>query len=160
MEFDVGFSNSRPDPDKFVSSLKDEAEVDKETIKHCFTPSVGSVVAISAPQCLLSMSLLNLLLGIGVYLGFTWTSKLDTDAGPHDSRNIMVVYLVSMIFCSLVYSISRFISSAEERREHHILEAYYMAWKKSESAKFRQIWQHSEDGLAESRDINVTSIEA
>jgi hypothetical protein len=58
----------------------------------------------ASPHMLLSMSLFSLLVGIGIYLGYVWTRKLDISAGPNSSRNVMIVYILSGVICLLVYS--------------------------------------------------------
>ena len=69
-------------------------------------PAPSSVLMMSAPGVLLSASLYFLLIGFGIYLGFMWTRNLDDLAGPKDSRDVFIVYLVSLSFCYGLYSIS------------------------------------------------------
>ena len=69
-------------------------------------PAPSSVLIVSAPGLLLSASLYFLLIGFGVYLGFMWTRALDDLAGPDDNRDVFIIYLVSLIFCYGVYSMS------------------------------------------------------
>lgn len=100
-----------------------------------FTPSVVSVITISAPQMLLSGSLITLLLGLGIYFGFVWTDKLDTQAGVHDSRNIFIMFVLSLGVCILVYSLSSPIHDTEERSEAEIVESHmkdYICPRKNE----------------------------
>lgn len=91
-----------------------------------FCPSIAAVMTISAPQVLLSSSLLSLLVGIGLYFGFTWTRGLDEDAGEGDSRNVMVVYLVSIGVCSAVYSISHLLQDENTEQERDIVDEYVL----------------------------------
>ncbi|OAL43353.1 hypothetical protein IQ07DRAFT_637092 [Pyrenochaeta sp. DS3sAY3a] len=114
----------RTDPSDYRSTLPDLNHTIADVTKACFTPCVSSVITVSAPQMLLSTSLVSLLLGIGVYFGFIWTRNLDTDAWPNESRNVLIVYLVSVIVCSLVYSISRFIQDDDTRTEGSTLRNY------------------------------------
>ena len=69
-------------------------------------PAPSSVLTVSAPGLLLSASLYFLLIGFGVYLGFMWTRALDDLAGPDDNRDVFIIYLVSLIFCYGLYSMS------------------------------------------------------
>ena len=69
-------------------------------------PSLSSVLTVSAPGLLLSMSVLFLLLGFGIYLGFVWTRALDTESGTGDSRSVFIVYLVVLAVFYLMYSLS------------------------------------------------------
>lgn len=71
-----------------------------------FLPSAASVLTISAPNMLLSASLNAFLIGLGVYLGFVSTRNLDASAGPHDSRDIFITYVVSLGICYGIYSLS------------------------------------------------------
>ncbi|KAM3513557.1 hypothetical protein MY11210_002844 [Beauveria gryllotalpidicola] len=77
-----------------------------------------------APQTLLSSSLLSLLLDVGVYFGFVSMRAVDKDAGHGDSRNIMIVYLVSIIVCFGVYSVSQLLQDDECRFEWTIALDY------------------------------------
>lgn len=118
-------SNQQPvDPEDYRPTLRDRKGIITEVTEKCFTPGVTSVITISAPQILLSWSLLSLLLGIGLYFGFIWTRNLDTNAGPGDSRNIMIVYLVSVVVCFIVYSASRLIQDDDTTPERTILFEY------------------------------------
>ena len=71
-----------------------------------FAPDPSSVLTVSAPGLLLSASLYFLLIGFGVYLGFMWTRALDDLAGPDDNREVFIIYVVSLIFCYGLYSMS------------------------------------------------------
>ena len=84
----IGINSSRADTRSrpllqlrfdFVSSEPDDYSPDpsairdtkREVIYHCFTPSVASVITISAPQMLLSSSLAVLLIALAIYFGFS-----------------------------------------------------------------------------------------
>jgi hypothetical protein len=41
--------------------------------------------------------------GLGVYLGFVWQDKLDTDTSPDDRRNIFIFFIVSLTVCYAIY---------------------------------------------------------
>jgi len=123
-------SHTRTDPEDYRSTLLDPKSVAADVMAKCFTPSVVSVITMSAPQLLLSSSLFSLLLGIGVYFGFTWTRNLNTDAGPNDDRNVMIIYLVSVIVCIIVYSVSRLIQDDDTRTEEMIIMDYMEEYMK------------------------------
>jgi len=93
-------------------------------MEQCFTPSVSSVITISAPQILLSASLLALLLALGMYFGFVWTRHLDIDVGEDGSRNVLISYLITLTLCFTVYSVSRLIQSDDTRTERDIVSDY------------------------------------
>ncbi|KAJ6789993.1 hypothetical protein PWT90_07583 [Aphanocladium album] len=112
------------DPQHYESTTLDPVQLAWELAQKCFCPSVTSVLTVSAPQVLLSSSLLALLLGVGVYFGFVWTRGLDGDAGKGDSRNVMIVYLVSIVVCFVVYSVSQFLQDDERRQEAEIVREY------------------------------------
>ena len=112
--------NSKPDPEYYEPQGRDRDEIIADVIKKCFKPSVTAVIAISAPQLLLSSSLVSLLLGVGVYFGFVWTRNLDTDAGLNDSRNVEITYIITVVVCFLVYSVSRLIVDGNTMPEHTI----------------------------------------
>ena len=76
-------------------------------------PAPSSVVTVSAPGLLLSASLCFLLIGFGIYLGFMWTRTLDDLAGPNDNRDVFIVYIVSLVFC---YGLCSMSDAAHERQ--------------------------------------------
>lgn len=65
-------------------------------IMNSITPAPSSAIAISAPSLLLSSSLLLLLSGMGVFLAFIWTWEVDKDAGTSSSRDVFIVYIVTL----------------------------------------------------------------
>jgi len=81
-----------------------------EEIRHgilkTLTPALSSVLIVSAPGLLFSASVLCLLLGFGIYLGFVWTRALDTASGHGDSRSVFIVYLLVIAVFYVVYSLS------------------------------------------------------
>jgi hypothetical protein len=74
---------------------------------HPGMPSAAAVLNMSAPSILLSSSLNAFLIGLGVYLGFVWTRNLDEFAGVRGSRAVFVTYIVGLIVCYCVYTLSR-----------------------------------------------------
>lgn len=114
----------------------DPSEFDRElllgdqAIDRCFRPAYATVLTLSAPQVLLSTSLFSLLIGIGVYLGFMWTSHIDENFGRYDSRNIWIVYLITAVTSVLVYSTSRLITDDERIYEERVLSDYRRKWVK------------------------------
>jgi hypothetical protein len=74
------------------------------TLRDMFCPDLSSVLAVSAPSMLLAASLLFLLLGFGIYLGFVWTRALDTSSDGGDSRDVFIVYVVVLTVCYVIYS--------------------------------------------------------
>ena len=89
-----------------------------------FTPSISSVITISAPRILQSTSLLSLLLELGMYFGFVWTRRLDVDAGIDGSRNVLIFYLTALTVCFRIYSVSRLSQDNEEITERMIILGY------------------------------------
>jgi ABC-type multidrug transport system fused ATPase/permease subunit len=69
-------------------------------------PALSAVLAVSAPGVLLSASVLFLLLGFGIYLGFVWSRALDADAGKGDSRDVFIVYIIVLAVVYMVYTLS------------------------------------------------------
>lgn len=51
----------------------------------------------------MQLSLGSFVLGLGIYLGFVWTRDLDQSAGPNDSRNIFIVFILVVVFCVYFY---------------------------------------------------------
>ncbi|KAM3540743.1 hypothetical protein ARSEF1564_006368 [Beauveria bassiana] len=100
----------------------------RELTQKYFYPSITSVLTVSAPQVFLSSSLLSLLLVVGVYFGFVWTRAVDNDAGYGDSRNILIVYLVSVMACFRVYSVSQLLQDDEWQLELGIALIYAEAF--------------------------------
>lgn len=117
------------DPADFKPTSSDLESMENEIIIQCFTPSVASVITISAPQVLLATSLLSLLVGLGMYFAYLWTRNLDAGAGEHHSRNVMAFYLAALVACVGVYSISRFIQDEEETLEGIWLLEFFEGFK-------------------------------
>lgn len=66
------FDNRPSDPDDYVPEVgQPSADSKAAALRQCFTPSVASVITISAPQVLLSGSPLSLCIGLGIYFGFS-----------------------------------------------------------------------------------------
>lgn len=114
----------RGDPTDYRTTASDPISTSSEIMKQCFTPCVASVITMSAPQILLSASLLALLLALGMYFGFTWTRHLDVDTGEDGSRNVLIFYIISLTLCFVVYSVSRLIQDDDTRTERMILSEY------------------------------------
>jgi hypothetical protein len=110
--------------DEYVPELSNMDQFENDIIRCCFTPSAASVITISAPQMLLSVSLLMLLMALGIYLGFLWTRSLDQSAGINDSRNVFITYVVGLAVSGFVYSISQLFQDAEKLSERQIVEGY------------------------------------
>lgn len=116
----------RGDPIDLITLASSDGEhlTPKIIMEQCFTPSISSVITISAPQILLSTSLLSLLLGLGMYFGFVWTRRLDVDAGIDGSKNVLIFYVTALSVCFGIYSVSRLIQDDEDRTERMILLGY------------------------------------
>jgi hypothetical protein len=118
------------DPDEYVPELSNMDHFQKDIIRHCFTPSVASVITISAPQMLLSGSLVMLLIALGIYLGFLWSRGLDQTAGINDSRNVFITYVVGLAVSGFVYSVSQLFQDEEKHSERQIVEGYLRKYVK------------------------------
>jgi hypothetical protein len=64
-------------------------------------PCPFAVLLISCSKNLLDYALIAYVIGLGVYLGSLWQNQLDTAAGHNDSRNIFLVFLISVPLCYL-----------------------------------------------------------
>lgn len=115
------------EPDQYLPDLAEMRCIEdlKSGIEyHCSTPSVASVITISAPQMLLTSSLGMLLVALGIYLGFLWTRHLGENAGINDSRNVFITYITGLVVSALIYNISLLSQDDEKRSEREIIEAY------------------------------------
>jgi hypothetical protein len=121
------------EPDKYVQEPLNIDNFEKDIIGSCFTPSEASVITISAPQMLLSASLLMLLIALGIYLGFLWTRRLDQSAGINDSRSVSITYVVGLAVSGFVYSISQLFQDLENRSERQIVEGYLKEYVRDEN---------------------------
>ena len=129
--FLYGPQRNPSDPDEFDPRPLDKLYIKEAIIRQCFLPSIASVITISAPQMLLSSSLFALLIGFGIYIGFTWTKDLDIDAGRDDSRNVFITYATTLGVSLAVYSISMLIQERDTRVESEILEDYLKGYVQS-----------------------------
>ncbi|KAH8744283.1 hypothetical protein F5882DRAFT_455077 [Hyaloscypha sp. PMI_1271] len=124
-----GRRNLSCDPDKLIPSLHlTEPEPRLSILKYCFRPGIASVLSVSAPQALLSASLISLLIAFGIYLGFTWTRSLDTNASGSDSRNVFIFYITTLFICFLVYSLSSLAQNEDRISEYSVMEKSLDKW--------------------------------
>ena len=93
-------------PHDYIKENDHHGPISAKLLVRSLAPAPSSVLTVSAPGLLLSASLYFLLIGFGVYLGFMWTRALDDLAGPDDNREVFIIYLVSLIFCYGLYSMS------------------------------------------------------
>jgi hypothetical protein len=82
------------DNDNDNDDNQNEEEEQSEQLLAGLAPALSSTITVSAPSLLLSSSLLLLLAGMSVFLGFVWSRDLDVDAGVGDSKSVFVVYVV------------------------------------------------------------------
>ena len=92
-------------------STRQLSRVKRRILLQAFLPGQASVITVSAPEQLLSASLFSLLSGLGVYLAFIWQRGLDTNAGTDDSKNVFIVFTVSLAVCLAIYSLSTIVQS-------------------------------------------------
>ena len=86
------------------------------------------MLVISAPQVLLSGSLVSLLVGLGIYFGFIWTKQLDKETSPNGSRDVFITYVVGVGVCLFVYSLSRLLQDTDERPPDEVLSEYMLQY--------------------------------
>lgn len=120
------------EPDAFTVDILDGTEPERlpsKLLVSCFRPDVSAVITMSAPQALLSTSLFALLSSLCVYLGFVWAHDLDPETShEHDSRNVFVVYIISLSICLVIYTLSMLIQDDDKRSEDVILNQYMVDW--------------------------------
>ncbi|TID22352.1 hypothetical protein E6O75_ATG11146 [Venturia nashicola] len=110
------------------------------TLRHkCFTPSVASVIMISAPQALLTASLFSLLMALFIYRGFKCVDETDGLYGPYGDRNVFIMFIVGLIVCILAYSTSGLIQDRDAQSEERTLDCYMSDWAKR-NALLLSIW--------------------
>lgn len=61
--------------------------------------SLSAILILSSPFNMMKVSIFALLVGLGIYQGFTWTRALDTSAGKGDSRSVFITFLVATGVC-------------------------------------------------------------
>jgi hypothetical protein len=112
------------DPTSFIPGQTAPQYLNAKFRANCFTPAVSAVVTMSAGPALLTASLFSLLISLGIYLSFTWTRGLNEDAGADDSRNIFIMYTLSLVLGLVVYSLSLLIQEEDVHGEKAILNQY------------------------------------
>lgn len=90
----------------WIQNQKKKEKTNWPSIKFTKFASVASVITVSAPNMLLSFSLNAFLVGLGIYLGFTWTQSLDEIAGDSGSRAVFITYMVGLCVCYGIYALS------------------------------------------------------
>lgn len=76
--------------------------------------SLFSALILETPRSMINISLGSFLTGLAVYFGFLWTRDLDVNAGPGDSRNVFIIFIVTVLCCIGMYSVPRGIKSNDE----------------------------------------------
>jgi hypothetical protein len=76
--------------------------------------SVFSAMVLEIPSSMINIALGAFLIGLAVYFGFLWTRNLDVNAGPGDSRDIFIVFIVAVFCCIGAYSVPHAIKSKDE----------------------------------------------
>src|SRR6266480_5044184 len=80
-------------------------------------PSIYAVMVMGIPAFILNVSLGALLAGLGAYLGSIWMRQLDTQAGPNDSRNVFIFYIVGMFTMIATYFIPIALKDDETKQQ-------------------------------------------
>ncbi|KAL8660723.1 MAG: hypothetical protein Q9202_006273 [Teloschistes flavicans] len=68
------------------------------------TASLAAIFILSAPFDMMKASIFSFLISLAIYQGFTWTRALDTAAGPRDSRNVFIFFVVGTGVCGFFFS--------------------------------------------------------
>ena len=76
--------------------------------------SLFSALILETPRSMINISLGSFLTGLAVYFGFLWTRDLDANAGSGDSRNVFIIFIVTVLCCIGMYSVPRGIKSNDE----------------------------------------------
>jgi hypothetical protein len=76
--------------------------------------SLFSALILETPRSMINISLGSFLTGLAIYFGFLWTRDLDANAGPGDSRNVFIIFIVTVLCCIGMYSVPRGIKSNDE----------------------------------------------
>ncbi|KAK6522950.1 hypothetical protein TWF281_002377 [Arthrobotrys megalospora] len=135
-------------------SAKDAADYEEAAKQHQqlewdpldITPSVTSVIALSATSILLSSAVFTFLTGIGIYLGFLYGKKLNMSSGDNDNRNVLIVYLIGLGSCIAVYSVaSNFAAKATDLKSLSMLREF------RDNEKLRLDMLQDEDSAAAKR---------
>ena len=115
--------NFEPELDRLLSTETEHAFTEPEhveRIRRMLTtknPSVYAVLVMGIPAFMLNLSLGMLLIGLGVYLAFIWTRRLDTQAGPNDSRNVFVFYIIGIFTMIATYFIPNALKDGETEQQ-------------------------------------------
>lgn len=75
--------------------------------------SVWAAFILQAPFEYMDWSLTSFVLGLGIYLGFVWTRDLDQSAGPNDSRNVFIFFMVVVVSCLYFYGTPTYFKEIE-----------------------------------------------
>lgn len=115
------------DPDELDFSSLDRSSstaFEYSLMRRCFTPGVIPVISMSAPIILLATSVISAIIAYGIYFGFIWTRNLDANAGENDSRNVFIVYIVALVLCIWIYSVSQLVQVNAPGSEYQIVNNY------------------------------------
>ena len=66
-------------------------------------PSLRAILILDTPRSLVDMAAGAFILGLSIYVVFIFVDDLDIDAGPKDSRNVVIAYFFTLLFCLLLF---------------------------------------------------------
>ena len=76
--------------------------------------SLAAILITSAPFNMMKASIFAFLLGLAIYQGFTWTRALDTSAGPGNSRDVFITFVIGTGACVLFYLLTFSLKTLED----------------------------------------------
>ena len=78
-----------------IATFIDENKSSAASIHACFI--------LQTPGCLLNLSVVSFLVGLGIYLGSVYSQNLDQQAGPMASRAVLICYVVCTACCQILF---------------------------------------------------------
>ncbi|EEY22682.1 conserved hypothetical protein [Verticillium alfalfae VaMs.102] len=76
--------------------------------------SALAAILLSAPSGLLVLSLNAFVIGLGIYLGCTYTDNLISDLGRGGSLGVLVFYIVASATATFLYTFPQIVKSSEK----------------------------------------------
>ena len=109
-------------------------------------PSLRAVLILDTPRWLVGMAAIFFVIGLSIYVAFLYINNVGPQAGPEDTRNMLISYYAFLPICMAIYSKAElFDAYAEPELTRAILEKYnapkiIMSW-------FQMEMEHSDEVL-------------
>ena len=87
-----------------TNSQVDRNDRSQDLKKEKYKVSFSAAFLTQVPYSMLEYGVIFLVLGLGLYFGYAWKNKLDTETGVEDNRNVFIMYIACTGFWTLQWA--------------------------------------------------------